>query len=427
MSTIHIKNGRIIDPVVSRDEIGDIYVEDGKIVEALRGAADETIDATGLVVAPGLVDLHVHFREPGREDKETIETGSRAAVAGGVTSVVMMPNTNPVADNQSVIGFMLRKAQETGLVHIFPTGTITKGREGEQLSEMRELKLSGAVAVSDDGNDVRDRSLLYKAMEYAKTQDMLIMAHGENSSIAEGGAMHEGWVATQLGLPGISDLTEDLAVRANIMLAERTGARLHLAHLSTKDGVRALKEAKQQGYTNITGEVAVQHIALTDEECMGYNTNAKMYPPLRSRDHVDALIAAIQEGIVDALATDHAPHTEPEKLQPFVDAERGTVGLETSFAVMHTYLVEAGHISLMEGLALMTYKPARIIRKDKGTLAVGADADIAIFDTNKKWTVDPSQFHSKGRNSVFTGKELTGKAVHTLVRGVVKMRDGVIL
>lgn len=429
MTTLLIKNGRIIDSANKRDEVADIFIESGLIKEIgknLSVSAEETLDANGLVVAPGFVDLHVHFREPGREDKENIETGSRAALAGGVTSVVTMPNTTPVADNQSVIGFILKRAREVGLVNVFPTGTITKNREGAQLSEMQELKLAGAIAVTDDGDDVRDRGLLYKAMEYAKTHDLLMIAHAENQSVTDGGVMHEGAVSTRLGLGGISDLTEDLAVRANIMIAERTGARLHLAHLSTKDAMLALKEAKEQGFTNITGEVAVQHVALTDEECVGYNTNAKMYPPLRSVDHVSAVIEALKDGIIDAIATDHAPHTEPEKQKPFVDAERGTVGLETSFAVANTYLVEAGHLPLAQVIALMTHKPANIIRVKKGTLSVGADADIAILDPKAKWIVDPTKFYSKGRNSVFAGKELIGKVLHTIVGGRVLMRDGKI-
>jgi len=430
MTTLLIKRGRIVDPASRRDMAGDILVADGKIkkiAKRITESADEVIDAKGLIVAPGLVDLHVHLREPGREDKETIETGSKAAIAGGVTSVVAMPNTNPVADNQSVIEYVLATSKKLDLINVFPAGAVTKGEGGQTLSEMRELKLAGAVAVTDDGADVADRGLLKKAMEYAKTHDLLMMAHGENAAITDGGAMHEGWVSTRLGLPGIPDLAEDLAVRANVMLAKSTGARLHLAHLSTADAVAALAEAKRAGFKNITGEVAVQHAALTDEECEGYNTNAKMYPPLRSRDRVRAVVKAIKSGAVDALATDHAPHIEPEKLQPFVDAARGTVGLETSFAAMYTYLVKPKHLTLAQGLALMTYKPAAIIRKNKGTLAVGADADIAIFDIKKEWTVDPAKFQSKGKNSVFAGKRLTGKAVHTIVAGKVKMRSGTVL
>lgn len=427
MTTLLIKNGRVIDPASKFDAVADVLVTDGKvkkIVKDISENADKIIDASGLVVTPGLVDIHVHFREPGREDMETLETGSKAALAGGVTSVVTMPNTNPIADNQTVIEFILKRAKELDLINIYPAGAVTKNEEGAMLAEMRELKNSGAVSVSDDGVDVDDPGVLLNAMEYVRTHDMLLMNHCETPELDDSGVMHEGWVSTELGLPGIPEVAEDHGVAKGIMLALRSGARFHVSHMSTKAAVASLREAKRVGMTNVSGEVSVQHFALTDEECRGYNTNAKMYPPLRSRDHVDAVVEAIKDGTIDALTTDHAPHIEPDKIKPFVDAARGTVGLETSFAAMNTYLVEVGHVSLAEGLALMTYRPAAIIRQKKGTLAEGADADIAIFDVKKKWVVDPSKFFSKGRNSVFAGKELTGKAVYTIVGGRVKYDNG---
>lgn len=430
MSTLLIKNGRVIDPASKTDEVLDVFIADGKIQKVGRDIseqAEQIIDASGLVVAPGLVDIHVHFREPGREDMETLETGSRAALAGGITTVVTMPNTAPIADNQTVIEFIIKRAKELDLITIYPAGAITKSEAGSMLSEMRELKNSGAVAVSDDGVDVDNPGVLLSAMEYAKTHDMLLMNHCETPELDEGGVMHEGWVSTELGLPGIPEVAEDHGVAKGIMLAERSGARFHIAHLSTKAAAASLREAKRAGLATITGEVSVQHFALTDEECRGYNTNAKMYPPLRSHDHVSAIIEAIKDGTIDALTTDHAPHIEPDKIKPFADAARGTVGLETSFAVMNTYLVQAGHISLSEGIALMTHKPAEIIRQKKGTLAIGADADIAIFNPNEEWIVDEKKFLSKGKNSVFIGKKLVGKAVHTIVGGKVKMSDGTVL
>jgi dihydroorotase len=430
MSTLLIKNGRVVDPASKRDEVVDLFIENGKIScieKNISQKADRTLDASGLVVAPGLVDIHVHFREPGREDMETLETGSKAALAGGVTSVVTMPNTNPIADNQTVIEFILKRAKELNLINIFPAGSITKNEDGLMLAEMRELKNSGAVALSDDGVDVDNPGVLLKAMEYARTHDMLLMNHCETPELDESGVMHEGWISTELGLPGIPEVAEDHSVAKGIMLAQRSGARFHISHMSTKGSVGALRSAKSAKSAHISGEVSVQHFALTDEECRGYNTQAKMYPPLRSRDHVDAMIEAIKDGTIDAITTDHAPHIEPDKIKPFADAARGTVGLETSFAVMNTYLVEAGHISLSEGIALMTHKPAEIIQKEKGTLAVGADADIAIFDTKTKWTVDPSKFFSKGKNSVFAGKSLVGKTVYTIVDGIVKFENGKIV
>lgn len=430
MSTLLIKNGRVVDPASGKDGVMDVFVADGKIArvaENISDAADTTIDADGLIVAPGLVDIHVHFREPGREDMETLETGSRAALAGGVTSVVTMPNTNPIADNQTVIEFILKRAKELNFITIYPAGAITKNEQGAMLSEMRELKNSGAVAVSDDGVDVDDPGVMLKAMEYAKTHDILLMNHCETPELDESGVMHEGWVSTELGLPGIPEVAEDHGVAKGIMLAQRSGARFHISHMSTKGAVAELREAKQAGMKNVSGEVSVQHFALTDEECRGYNTNAKMYPPLRSRDHVAAIVEGIKDGTIDCLTTDHAPHIEPDKLKPFSEAARGTVGLETSFAVMNTYLVHAGHVSLSEGLALMTHKPAEIIQRQKGTLAEGADADIAIFDVDEEWTVDPAAFLSKGRNSVFAGKKLKGRAVYTIVGGVVRFEKGSVV
>jgi dihydroorotase len=429
MSTLLIQNGRVVDPKNGIDAIQDIFIENGKIAALgkTKGKADTTVDATGLVVTPGLVDIHVHFREPGREDKETLETGSMAALAGGVTSVVVMPNTNPVADNQSVIEFIVKRARELNLINIYPSGAITKGEGGKALSEINELKNSGAVAITDDGRDVQNEGVLKRAMEYAKTIGILLMSHCETKDLTEEGVMHEGWISTKLGLPGIPASSEDLAVYKNILLAEETGARVHLQHNSTAGAIREIRAARARGATNITAEVAVQHFSLTDEECLGYNTNAKVYPPLRSREHVDAIIEGIKDDTIDCFATDHAPHTEPEKLLPFDAAAHGFVGLETSFAVMNTYLVKPGHIPFAKGIEKMTVAPAKIIGIDKGHLSVGADADIAIFDTDTEWAVDEKKFFSKGKNSPFIGKKLMGKAQYTIVGGIVKYEKGQIV
>lgn len=430
MKSLLIKNGRLIDPKNKLDKVVDIFVEGGTVSvvgKNLKVKADKTINATGLIVTPGLIDLHVHFREPGREDKETLETASMAALAGGITSAVAMPNVNPVADNQTVIEFIINRSRKLNLINIYPVGSITKGQDGSMLAEINELKNSGAVAISDDGLDVQNEGLLRRAMEYAKTCDILLMSHCETKDLVEDGAMHEGWVSTQLGLAGMPALAEDIAVYKNILLAEETGARVHLMHNSTAGSMRAIREAKKRGAKNITAEVAVQHFSLTDAECLGYNTNAKMYPPLRSQDHVDVVIAGLKDDIVDTLSTDHAPHIEPDKILPFQDAARGTVGLETSFAAMNTYLVKPRRLSLASGIAKMTIDAARIIGINKGHLSIGADADIAIFDPTKEWVVNSKEFFSKGKNSAFNGKRLTGKAVYTIVGGQLKYANGNIL
>lgn len=427
MKTLLIQQGHLIDPANKLDGVFDILVKDGKVAKVAKKISEKaqsTIDARGLLVTPGLIDMQVHFREPGREDRETLETGSMAALAGGITSVVTMPNLNPIADNQTVIEFILKRAKELDLINIYPTGSITKKQEGASLAEINELKRAGAVAVTDDGSDVQDEGLLKRALEYVKTVDVLLMSHCETEDLTEGGVMHEGWVSTQLGLPGIPALSEDMAVYKNILLAEEIGARLHLLHNSTAGSIRAIREAKKRGAKNISAEVCVQHFSLTDEECMGYNTNAKMYPPLRSQEHIDAVIAGIKDGTIDAFTTDHAPHIEPDKIKTFQDAAFGFVGLETSFAVMNTYLVKSKKVPLSLCIQKMTTGPAQILRLNKGTLSVGADADISIFNTDESWTVDEKKFFSKGKNSPYIGKKLTGKAVYTIVGGVVKYKEG---
>ncbi len=425
-----IQNGRVVDPKNNIDETLDIFIEHGKILKiwkALEVQAQKTIDATGLVVTPGLIDMQVHFREPGREDKETIETGSWAALAGWVTSVVCMPNTTPVADNQSVVEFIVKRARELNLINVYPTGSITKGLDGSKLTEINEVKSSGAIAVTDDGVDVQHEGILKRAMQYCNTCDILLMSHCEVENLSEGGCMHEGWVSTQMWVPGLPAIAEDMSVYKNILLAEETGARLHLLHNSTSWAMRAIREAKQRGSKNITAEVTVQHFSLSDAECLTYNTNALMYPPLRDQSHIDEIIKAIQDDTIDAFTTDHAPHTEPDKLLPFQDAAMGFVGLETSFAVMHTYLVEPGHVDLSHGIKKMTTGPADILRIDKWHLSLGADADISIFDLKEKWIVDETKFFSKWKSSPYIGKELTGKAVYTIVGGKVKFEKGEIV
>jgi dihydroorotase len=430
MSSLIIKNGRVVDPKNKLDGVGDVFIRDGKIAKVGKGikeSADKTIDAKGLVVTPGLIDLHVHFREPGREDKETLETASRAALAGGITAAVAMPNVTPVADNQTVIEFIIKRARELDLITIYPAGSITKGQDGSMLAEINELKNSGAIAITDDGFDIQNEGLLKHAMEYAKTCGILLMSHCETKDLTEEGVMHEGWISTQLGLPGTHALSEEVAVYKNVLLAEEAGACLHLMHNSAAGSIRAIRETKARGAKNITAEVSVQHFSLTDEECIGYNTNAKMYPPLRSQEHIDAVIKGIKDGTIDAFTTDHAPHIEPDKLKAFQDAAFGSIGLETSFAVMNTYLVKPRHLSFLQGIEKMTVGPAKIIGINKGHLSVGADADIAIFDVEKVWVPEAGKSFSKAKNCVFNGKKLTGKAVYTIVGGRVKYDNGTIV
>jgi dihydroorotase len=429
MESLLIKNGRVVDPKNKLDRITDILIEDGVVAaigKNLKSGTGQTIDATGLLVTPGLIDLHVHFREPGREDRETLETASWAALAGGITSALAMPNVNPVADNQSVIEFVVNRARQLNLINIYPVGAITKSQGGSMLAEINELKNAGAIAVSDDGLDVQNEGLLRRAMEYAKTCGILLMSHCEIDNLIEDGQMHEGWVSSQLGLAGMPAVAEDLSVIKNILLAEETGARVHIMHISTAGAVRAIDEAKRRGLKNISSEVAVQHFSLTDEECLGYNTNAKMYPPLRSQDHVNAVIAGIKKDLIDAFCTDHAPHIEPDKIRPFQDAARGTIGLQTSFAAANTYLAQTGRLKINEVIAKMTLGPAQVAKINKGHLSIGADADIAIFDPNEKWTVDAKKLFSKSKNSVFDGKKLIGKAIYTVVGGEVKYDNGQI-
>lgn len=427
---ILIKNGRVIDPENFRDEICDIFISDWKIQEIGKNIAwtfEREIDATGKIVTPGFIDMQVHLREPGREDQETIETWCKAALAGGVTSIVCMPNVKPTADNQTVIEYILSKAQKLDLAKVYPTGAITKWLGGRELAEMNELKQTGAVAVTDDGLDVQDESILRRAMQYAKNCDILLMSHCETNTLTDGGVMHEGWVSTQMWVPGVPAITEDMAVYKNILLAEDTGARLHLLHNSTSWAMRAIREAKARGSSNITAEATFQHFSLTDEACLEYNTNAKMYPPLRSQDHVDAVIEAINDDTIDAFTTDHAPHTQPDKLMAFADAPNGFVGLETALAVANTYLVETGKVELSKVIQKMTSGPANILGINAGTLSIWVPADITIYDPKHEWIVDENIFFSKGRNSPYIGMKLTWKVTHTMVGGVLKFEYGEII
>lgn len=424
-TTTLIKNGHIIDPATNKDGSFDILIQDGRIKavkENIEKTADTIIDATNMLVVPGFVDIHVHLREPGREDKETLETGLRAALAGGVTSVVSMPNTTPITDSQSMVEFQIKRARELNLANLFPSGAITKESKGKELSHIWEMKNSGIVALSDDGFDVQNEDILRKAMEYAKTHNLVIMNHCEVLSLSGEGVMHEGIISTKLGLPGIPSISEELSVLKILMLAEYTGARVHITHVSTARSVELIAEYQKRG-VSVSAETCPQYISLTDEACLGYNTLAKMYPPLRPAKDREGVIEGLKSGVLSVMATDHAPHTHFEKLQPFSQAAKGTVGLETSFAVAYTHLVKKNKLSLPNLIEKMTINPATVVNIPKGTLKEETEADLTIIDLKKKWKADISTMQTKGRNCVFDGMEMYGKVQHVFVTGVQKVEN----
>ncbi len=419
---ILIRGGRVIDPSRNGDGPADVLLQDGRITAVGTNIGVESgvqvIDASGKVVAPGLIDLHVHLREPGQEDLETVATGAMAAAAGGFTAVCAMPNTDPVLDNQGAIGFVISQAQKAGKARVYPIGTISLGQKGEQLAEMGELIGAGAVAVSDDGKPVMSSHLMRTALEYAKTFGIPVADHCEDMSLARGGAMHEGIVSTRLGLKGIPAAAEEIMVARDIILADLTGGHVHLCHMSTRGSVSLIRRAKDLGL-NVTAEATPHHFTLTHEACEGYNTNAKMNPPLREDPDREAIRQGIKDGTIDVIATDHAPHHYDAKEREFDDAPNGILGLETAFGLAVTELVLPGLITLPELLYRMSTHPARIFNLPGGTLAVGAPADLVVLDPAARWTVDPSTFYSKSRNTPFTGRTLTGRADLTVVRGRV--------
>ena len=415
-----LRQGRVIDPGRGFDAVADVLVQDGKIVAVGTGLGTpdgvEIRDVSGKVVAPGLVDVHVHLREPGNEDEETVATGARAAVAGGFTTVCAMPNTDPVTDNQAAVGFIVRQSARAGLARVYPIGAVSVGQRGEQLAEFGEMVGAGAVAVSDDGRPVASGHLMRTALEYARTFDIPVADHCEEPSLAAGGAMHEGLVAARLGLKGIPAAAEEIMVARDILLAELSGGHVHLCHMSTRGSVDLIRRAKERGI-RVSAEVTPHHIALTDAACENYDTHAKMNPPLREAADVEALRLALRDGVIDCIASDHAPHAYDEKEAAFDDAPFGIIGLETAFGVAHTDLVRTGVLTLPTLIARMSIGPAALFHLSGGGLAPGVAADVCVLDVTTPWTVRPEEFHSKSRNTPFAGRELVGRAVLTLVAG----------
>ena len=421
MSATLLKNGRIIDPANHRDEIGDLLLVDGRIAavaqfSTLNSQPDE-VDCTGKVIAPGLIDLHVHLREPGQSAKETIASGTKAAAAGGFTTVVCMPNTSPSIDSPSVVAWVQDKAAAEGCVNVFVTGAITKAISGEELAPIGALKKAGVVAITDDGKCVQNHELMRRALEYAGMFDLVVMDHCQDYNLVGKGVMHEGAVSTALGLPGWPALGEEIIVSRNAQLAELTGTAIHCQHLSAAGSVRILREARARGI-RLSGEVCPHHIALTDESIRGYDTNFKMNPPLRSQEHVDALIEGIADGTITILASDHAPHCGFEKEVEFDQAPFGILGLETELGLFLDILVHKRKaIDLPRLIQLYTENPAKLLGLDRGTLSVGAIGDVTILDPNLEWTVDKEQSFSRSRNTPFQGWQLKGRAIRTIVAG----------
>ena len=421
-----LKNGRVIDPASEMDSIADVLVENGRIAavgENLTAADAELVDCTGKVVAPGLIDMHVHLRDPGLEAKEDVVSGTQAAAAGGFTMVACMANTRPAVDSSILVEGLRERARREGVVRVGVIGALSKGLEGKELSEIGDMKLAGAVAISDDGHHVTRANLFKSALEYAAMFDCLVISHAEDEGLVDGGYMHEGAVSAILGIPGRPSVAEDIAISRDIMLAEYTGAPLHIAHVSTKGAVEIIREAKRRG-VKVTAEATPHHLTLTDEAVYGYNTATKVNPPLRSADHVAALRAGLKDGTIDVIACDHAPHAFEEKDVEFRYAPSGFTGLETSLGVILTELYQTGEFTLPEIIDVMSTRPAWVLGVDGGTLAVGAAADITVIDPELEWTVECDKFYTRGKASPFSGRRLKGRAVMTVVEGKMVMRDG---
>jgi len=424
-----ITNGHLIDPAEGQNSGRNVLIEDGKVTAWLKHDEPapedcEIFDATGLIVAPGFIDMHVHLREPGQEHKETIASGCAAAVAGGWTSVCPMPNTTPINDNAAITRYMIEQAERAGLANVFPIGAITKSSDGSELAEMGEMKAAGAVAVSDDGRPVPTAGMMRRAMEYAKDFDLPVVDHCEDKSLSSGGVMHEGRISLLLGLKGMPALAEDLDAVRDILLAKETGTHIHIAHVSTKGAIEAVRRAKNEGIS-VSCEVTPHHFTLTDRAVEGYDTNTKMAPPLRGEEHLEAILEGIKDGTIDAIATDHAPHHSDEKALEYDRAPFGITGLETALGLAFNELIHKGLIDLNRLVEMCATNPARIFKlAGRGTLKPGSVADITILDPGLEWTYRNSDSRSKSRNTPFEGRSFTGAAVAAIVGGKIVYNRG---
>jgi len=429
MPNLWISNARVIDPAAKRDGVGDIFIRDGKFVPALTAAEKKRakkLDAQGLIACPGLVDIHVHFREPGQTHKETIGTGSHSAAAGGFTTVVCMPNTSPPADNAGTIQFINDVVERRAVVHVYPTGCITAGMKGQALAPFGSLKRAGVVALTDDGDCVQSNELMRRALEYAKMFDLPVMDHCQDASMTVGAVMNEGVMSTRLGLRGWPHAAEDIIVARNVILSEYTGAHVHLQHITSRFSVDIIRRAKSRG-VRVTAEATPHHLALTEDALAGYDTNFKMNPPLRTEADRRALIEGLRDGTLDIIATDHAPHTPDEKDREFDHAPNGIIGLETALAVALDVLVRHQRFKLPLVVDLMTRKAAEILKLPAGTLAEGAAADVCLFDPEEKWKYDAKTGFSKSYNSPWQGQTLTGRVKTRIVNGKVVFAGGKIV
>lgn len=422
MTRILIHGGRVIDPSQGIDRVANVLVERGKIAAldvSPSGHDVQRLDASGKIVSPGLIDMHVHLREPGREEDETIQTGTASAIAGGFTSIACIPNTEPPIDTQAQVEFVQHQAARAGNCNVFVVACVSKNREGKELAEIGQLVAAGAVAFSDDGAPVYDAELMRRAFEYCQMFDKPVLNHAEVRELTQGGVMHEGLVSMVLGLPGMPAAAEDVMVSRDIALAEATGGRLHVMHISTAGGVELVRQAKARG-ARVTTEICPHHFALTDECLRSFDSNFKMSPPLRAQFDVQGCLSGLADGTIDVICTDHAPHAREKKMQELDRAPFGIVGLETSLGLVVSKLIVPGILDWPTALAKMTINPARVLGIDKGTLRVGADADITIIDPEAKWTVDPGRFRSKSTNSPFAGWMLQGRAHTVIVGGQIK-------